>query len=67
VLKPIHSLLDELDIDAFLKLDLSGIVVDYGCFMKERFQNRVRFSFAHEVGHFVVHCTVSDKSSKKRC
>lgn len=60
-IEPIHSLLDELDIDAFLKLDLSGIVVDYDCFMKERFQNRVRFSFAHEVGHFVVHKDIYKK------
>lgn len=48
--EPIHSLLDNFDVDAFLRLDLSGIVVDYDCFMKERFQNRIRFSFAHEVG-----------------
>ena len=60
-IEPIHSLLDDLDVDAFLKLDLSGIVVDYDCFMKERFQNRVRFSFAHEVGHFVLHKDIYEK------
>ena len=58
---PTQSLLNELDIDAFLKLDLSGIVVDYDCFMEERFQNRIRFSFAHEVGHFVLHKHIYDE------
>jgi hypothetical protein len=60
-IEPIHSLLDDLDVDAFLKLDLSGIVVDYDCFMQERFQNRIRFSFAHEVGHFVLHKDIYEK------
>ena len=60
-IEPVHSLLDEFDIDAFLKLDLSGILVDYDCFMKERFQNRVRFSFAHEVGHFILHKDIYEK------
>jgi len=60
-IEPIHSLLDDLDVDAFLKLDLSGIVVDYDCFMQERFQNRIRFSFAHEIGHFVLHKDIYKK------
>jgi len=60
-IEPVHSLLDEFGIDAFLKLDLSGIVVDHDCFMKERFQNRVRFSFAHEVGHFILHKEIYKK------
>jgi hypothetical protein len=60
-IEPIHSLLDDLDVDAFLKLDLSGIVVDHDCFMQERFQNRIRFSFAHEVGHFVLHKDIYEK------
>jgi hypothetical protein len=54
-IEPMHSLLEELDMDAFLKLDLTGVVVDHDCYMDERFQNRLRFSFAHEVGHFVLH------------
>jgi len=57
-IEPVHSLLKDFDIDAFLKLDLTGIVVDYDCYMEERFQNRMRFSFAHEVGHFVLHKNV---------
>ena len=54
-IEPMHGLLDELDIDAFLKSDFSGIVVDYKCYMDERFANRLRFSYAHELGHLVLH------------
>ena len=60
---PVHSLLDEYDMDAWLRLDLSGIVVDHDRFMEERFQNRLRFSLAHEVGHFVLHREVFEDLS----
>jgi hypothetical protein len=54
-IEPEHDLLSELDIDAYLKVDLSGIIVDYNCYMNEKFVNRLRFSFAHELGHFFLH------------
>jgi hypothetical protein len=54
-IEPIKSLLSTIDIDAYLKRDLSGIVVDYDCYMEDRFANRMRFSFAHELGHFFLH------------
>ena len=54
-IEPKRSLLDELDMDAYLRFDLSGIVVDHDRYMNTRYQNRLRFSFAHEVGHFVLH------------
>ena len=54
-------MLDKLDMDAYLRFDLSGIVVDHKCYMEERFQNRLRFSFAHEVGHFVLHKGIYDR------
>ena len=52
---PEQFLLSQLDMDAYLTMDLSGIVVDHDCYMEERFQNRTRFSFAHEVGHLILH------------
>jgi len=58
---PIHSLLDEYDVDAWLRVDLSGIVVDHDRYMGERFQNRLRFSLAHEVGHFILHKKIFDE------
>jgi hypothetical protein len=52
---PKHNLFSEIDMDAYLKRDLSGIVVDYDFYMNEKFSNRMRFSFAHELGHFFLH------------
>ena len=44
-------------IDSYLKSDLTGIVVDIMQYMdpQGRYENRLRFSFAHEIGHFVLH------------
>ncbi len=54
---PERSIRDLLEIDAYLQSDLGGIVVDYGQYMDERnrYANRLRFTFAHEVGHLVLH------------
>jgi hypothetical protein len=41
--------------DAYLKMDLTGIVVDHDFYMNEKFFNRMRFSFAHELGHYFLH------------
>jgi len=54
-IEPVKYLLSTIDIDAYLKKDLSGIVVDYDCYMNDKFANRMRFSFAHELGHFFLH------------
>ena len=54
-IEPVKYLLSTVDIDAYLKRDLSGIVVDYDCYMNDKFANRMRFSFAHELGHFFLH------------
>jgi Zn-dependent peptidase ImmA (M78 family) len=54
-IEPVKYLLSTVDIDAYLKRDLSGIVVDYDCYINDKFANRMRFSFAHELGHFFLH------------
>jgi hypothetical protein len=54
-IEPERGLLSEIDIDAYLRIDLTGIVVDYDCYMKEKYMNRLRFSFAHELGHLFLH------------
>ena len=54
-IEPVKYLLSTIDIDAYLKRDLSGIVVDYDCYMNDKFANRMRFSFSHELGHFFLH------------
>lgn len=42
-------------VSAFLKSDFSGIVVDLLEFTDERYDARMRFSIAHELGHYVMH------------
>ncbi|AEB08502.1 ImmA/IrrE family metallo-endopeptidase [Desulfobacca acetoxidans] len=53
--EPTHGLLNLIDMDAYLKMDLSGIVVDYDSYMEARYANRLRFSLAHELGHYILH------------
>ncbi len=52
---PIAGIRSLIGIDAFLRSDFSGIVVDSKEYLDDRYQNRLRFSIAHEVGHFSLH------------
>lgn len=54
---PVHGIKQFEKIDAYLKSDRSGIVVDIEQYMdaRGRYENRLRFSFAHEIGHYVLH------------
>lgn len=54
-IEPIHGLFQTIGMDAYLKGDLSAIVVDYDFYMNEKYSNRMRFSFAHELGHLFLH------------
>ncbi len=54
-IEPRHGLFSMIDTEAWLKMDLTGIVVDYDRYMNEKFINRLRFSLAHELGHYFLH------------
>lgn len=54
-IEPKRGLLSDQDIDAYLRIDMTGLVVDERCFMDGRFANRLRFSYAHEIGHLLMH------------
>lgn len=54
-LEPIPFLKEAGDVDALLRSDLKAIMVDQEEYMDDRMQNRVRFSLAHELGHFILH------------
>jgi Zn-dependent peptidase ImmA (M78 family) len=54
-IQPEHFIRRETDMDAYLTIDRQGIVVDHDMFMDERYLNRLRFSFAHELGHYFLH------------
>lgn len=41
------------DVDGFLTSDLKTIFLDFNMYLK--YENRTRFTIAHEVGHFVLH------------
>ena len=52
---PILDLMRKIDIDGFLSKDLSTIYIDHNIYMDPRQENRLRFTFAHEVGHLILH------------
>jgi len=57
-IRPISRLKEDNDIDALLLGNWKIIVVDQLQYMDERYANRLRFSMAHELGHYVLHQTV---------
>ena len=52
---PSLNLRRECDSDALISSDWKSIRVDQNEYLDERYQNRLRFSFAHEIGHFILH------------
>ena len=62
-IEPIPSLKQAGDIDALLSGDLKTIVVDAEEYMDDRKLNRIRFSIAHELGHFILHKEVYSEIS----
>ncbi|MBN2571890.1 MAG: ImmA/IrrE family metallo-endopeptidase [Ignavibacteriales bacterium] len=57
---PIKNLKSNNDIDALLYDQCQSIVVDNDEYMDDRFLNRIRFSFAHEIAHLVLHKELYD-------
>ncbi len=54
-INPIKGMMSECGTDAFITPDWQFINVDYDRYMDERYKKRLRFSLAHEIGHFVLH------------
>lgn len=52
---PVSGLLEEIEVDGFLTKDLSSICVDQDIYENPHKENRLRFTFAHEVGHWFLH------------
>ena len=52
---PKNGLLQKIDIDGFLSKDLKYIFVDEDIYNDARQENRLRFTYAHEVGHLILH------------
>jgi len=49
------GLRDQCSVEAFLLRDFTKLRLDRDAFMDERRQARLRFSVAHELGHFFLH------------
>ncbi len=41
--------------DALITSDWSSVYVDHDKFYNEKYGKRLRFSYAHEIGHFILH------------
>lgn len=52
---PLPNLRKFCDIDAQIAFNLRFIYVDADLYTDKRQQNRLRFSLAHEIGHYVLH------------
>jgi len=55
---PVKDLMKQCDADALINSNWDCIYVDYEKYLDERYKNRLRFSFAHEIGHFVLHKSI---------
>lgn len=53
-IEPIGGLREHCNSDAML-LWPPKIIIDKGHFIQPRYESRVRFSIAHEIGHYVIH------------
>lgn len=47
------NLKKDYDVDGFLTSDLTIIFIDFDLYLN--FENRTRFTIAHEIGHFILH------------
>lgn len=52
---PSPGLQDRGDIDSFISSDWKNVYVDNDRYMSDRHYRRIRFSLAHELGHFILH------------
>lgn len=57
-LRPVAGIMDACGTDALLLSDRKTIVVDLYEFEHNDLRDRLRFSIAHEIGHFILHADV---------
>lgn len=59
---PKDRLKSTIDIDGFLSNDLKTIYIDGKIYYDDRYLNRLRFTLAHEVAHYILHEDIIKKS-----
>lgn len=52
---PSPGLQNRVNVDAFISSNWKNIYVDNGRYMSDSYYRRIRFSLAHELGHFILH------------
>ncbi len=52
---PVPGLYKQCNTDALISSDWKTIYVDNDNYIDDRCYNRIRFSLAHEIGHFILH------------
>lgn len=60
-IRTLTGLKEDADVDALLLGDWKTLIVDQQQYLDDRFVNRLRFSIAHELGHYVLHKAVFDR------
>lgn len=54
-LRPQKGVMKRTGVDALLLSNRKAIIVDHDRYMQDNLRNRLRFTIAHEIGHFVLH------------
>jgi len=52
---PIPNLMKICNVDALISSDYESIYVDHDDYLDDKYQNRLRFSLSHEIGHYILH------------
>jgi Zn-dependent peptidase ImmA (M78 family) len=52
---PIPDLMKICNVDALISSDYESIYVDHDGYLDDKYQNRLRFSLSHEIGHYILH------------
>jgi Zn-dependent peptidase ImmA (M78 family) len=63
IFKP--GLFKQFNIDAYITSSWHQLCVDYDLFEADKNNNRLRFSYAHEIGHLVLHKNLKEKVIKQ--
>lgn len=58
---PVESIQVLLGMDGFISLDFKNIYVDNRLYITDAYYPRVRFTIAHEIGHYVLHRSFIDQ------
>ncbi len=62
---PIESLQSHCDMDGFISKDFKYIYVDKSLYTIDHYYRRVRFTIAHELGHYMLHRSIIDHQKFK--